>query len=145
MEGEAGGGSRFIFTLPANVTSAEPALRERRVVLTLEDDATAAELVREYLEPEGYDIVLVTSVREMLVEALERRPDVVLVDLLLPGASGWDALRALKSLRETQNIPVIIVSVVADETALKLGASAYLTKPVRRDTLVATLRKVIKG
>ena len=110
----------------------------------LEDDPSATELIREYLEPENYEIVPVTSVREVLVKALELRPDVVLVDLLLPGASGWDALRSLKSLRETQTIPVVIVSVVADETALKLGAAAYLTKPVRRDTLVSTLRQLVK-
>ena len=144
VEGEPAGGSRFIFTLPANLAPVTTALRERPVVLMLEDDPSATELISEYLEPENYEIVPVTSVREVLVKALELRPDVVLVDLLLPGASGWDALRSLKSLRETQTIPVVIVSVVADETALKLGAAAYLTKPVRRDTLISTLRQLVK-
>lgn len=142
VEGEPGGGSRFIFTLPSLAASSPGARRERPMLLLLEDDLSAAELIREYVDPD-YEVVVVGSVREVLVKALELQPDAVLADLLLPGSSGWDALRGLKSLRETREIPVVIVSVVADETALQLGAAAYLTKPVRREDLRSTLRKVI--
>jgi len=144
VDAEPGGGSRFQFTLPAVTQDESQTPRERPLVLVLEDDAAATELLREYLETEGYEIVPVTTVKDVLVKALELRPDVVLADLLLPGASGWDALRGLKSLRETRDIPVAIVSVVADETALQLGASAYLPKPVSREALRTTLRRLMK-
>lgn len=141
VESHPGEGSRFTFTLPPANALAMP-VRERPVVLVLEDDPSARELLREYLEEEQFDIVFVESIRDTLVKALEVRPDLVLLDLLLPGESGLEALRSLKGLRETRDIPVAVVSVVADETALKLGATAYLTKPVNREKLVALVRRL---
>ena len=142
VESEPGKGSKFTFTLPAvGVASGQP-YRERPVVLVLEDDQAARELLREYLDAEQFDLVFVESIRETLVKALEVRPDVVLLDLLLPGESGFEALRSLKGLRETRDIPVAVVSVLADESVLKLGAAAFLTKPVAREKLVAVVRRL---
>jgi PAS domain S-box-containing protein len=142
VESTVGTGSKFTFTLPAVGGMAGKPSRERPVLLALEDDEAARELMREYLEVEDFDIVFVESIRETLVKALEVRPDLVLLDLMLPGESGLEALRSLKGLRETRDIPVAVVSVVADETALKLGAAAYLTKPVAREKLVAMVRRL---
>ena len=143
VESEPGRGSRFTFTLPSAGGPQTASGREKPLVLVLEDDPGACELIREYLEPEGMEIVCVSSIRETLVKALDMRPDIILLDLLLPGGSGWDALRGLKSLQETQAIPVVIVSVVADDTALRLGADAFLVKPVKRETLVSSVRRVL--
>lgn len=140
VESEEGKGSKFTFMLPSS-GGATPQ-RARPVVLALEDDQAARELMREYLESEGYELVFVETIRETLVKALETRPDLVLLDLLLPGESGLEALRSLKNLRETREIPVAVVSVVADETALKMGAAAYLTKPVARERLVAMVKRL---
>jgi len=143
VESTAGEGSKFSFTLPPVGGEAGQPRRDRPVVLALEDDMAARELLREYLEMEGFDIVFVGSIRETLVKALEVRPDLVMLDLLPPGESGLEALRSLKGLRETRVIPVAVVSVVADETALKLGAAAYLTKPVARERLVAMVKRLV--
>ncbi len=142
VESEEGQGSRFTFTLPPVGQAVGQPDRVRPVVLALEDDSSAQELLREYLEDEGFDLVFVESIRDTLVKALEVRPDLVMLDLLLPGESGLEALRSLKGLRETRDIPVAVVSVVADDSALKLGAAAYLTKPVAREKLVAMVKRL---
>ncbi|MFN9297145.1 MAG: ATP-binding protein, partial [Acidobacteriota bacterium] len=142
VESELGRGSKFTVTMPPAGGEAPLPARERPVLLVLEDDRAAQELLREYLEAEGYDLVFVESIRETLVKALEVRPDLVMLDLLLPGESGLEALKSLKNLRETREIPVAVVSVVADDTALKMGAAAYVTKPVAREKLLAMVRRL---
>lgn len=142
VESEPDKGSTFSFTLPIGTESYVRAQRERPIILALEDDPAARELLREYLEAEEFELVFVESIRETLVQALEIQPDLILLDLLLPGESGLEALRSLKGLRETREIPVAVVSVVADDTALKMGAAEYLAKPVTREKLVAMVRRL---
>ncbi|MCX6609792.1 MAG: PAS domain S-box protein [Acidobacteria bacterium] len=142
VESELGNGSKFSFTLPTTATDPSSPRRDRPIVLALEDDSAARELLREYLEVNSYELVFVDSIRETLVKALEIRPDLVLLDLLLPGESGLEALRSLKGLRETREIPVAVVSVMADDSVLKMGAVEYLTKPVAKDKLLAMVRRL---
>jgi len=140
MEEAEGGGSRFVFTLPLAATMAR---RSQPLVLALEDDPSALALLREYLEAEGMALVAAATVRESLVKALDLHPDVIVLDLHLPHGSGWDALAGLKKLQETRDIPVLVTSVTADESALDRGAFASLTKPVARDLLVRTLWRAL--
>jgi len=142
VESELGKGSKFSFTLPTTATGPSSSRRDRPIVLILEDDSAARELLREYLEATSYELVFVDSIRETLVKALEIRPDLVLLDLLLPGESGLEALRSLKGLRETREIPVAVVSVMADDSVLKMGAVEYLIKPVAKDKLLAMVRRL---
>ena len=144
METAPGGGSRFAFTLP-RAEQAAVALRGHPLVLALEDDPSALDLLREYLEPEGFELVTAATVRECLVKALELRPDAIVLDLYLPEGSGWDALAALKNLKETAHIPVLVTSVAADATAIEKGAFASLTKPVAREMLLRSLRRALVG
>lgn len=142
MEEAAGGGSRFVFTL-ALAPGAVRARRGQALVLALEDDPSALALLREYLEAEGMALVSAGTVRESLVKALELRPDAIVLDLYLPQGSGWDALAALKNLQETREIPVLVTSVAADESAVQRGAFASLTKPVGRELLLTSLRRAL--
>ncbi len=144
VEPVPGGGSRFAFTLP-RASHEELALRGHPLVLALEDDPSALDLLREYLEPEGFELVAAATVRESLVKALELRPDAIVLDLYLPEGSGWDALAAFKNLKETAHIPVLVTSVAADATAVEKGAFASLTKPVARDLLLRSLRRALVG
>jgi CheY-like chemotaxis protein len=143
LESEQGKGSRFTFTTPSPQSPPQTeAKRGRRpVVLVIEDDENALRQLIHDLEPEGYDIVFASSARDALVKALELEPHAILVDLILPGGKGWEALENLKSLRDTEKIPVIVISVLPEESATPLGAAVHLTKPVAKEALLSALRQ----
>jgi PAS domain S-box-containing protein len=137
-------GSRFTFTLPlAPVSLPEPPVpaahpvRARPLVLIVEDDPGARELLIRYLEREGYEIAVAANGSEAIAQALLRLPDIITLNVLTAEQSGWETLRQLKNTSETAGIPVIIVSVVDQkETGFALGAADYLVKPVSREILV---------
>jgi PAS domain S-box-containing protein len=137
-------GSVFRFTLPSAMTNIEKPVRAKPVVLVLEDDPGAVELMRNILEAEGYAVTCVESVRDTLIAALNILPDVILLDLLLPNGSGRDALRSLKGIPETSKIPVAVISVLADESILAHGADAFLTKPFQRERLRQTVANLCR-
>jgi PAS domain S-box-containing protein len=132
-----GPGSTFRFTLPSSSTSLQGPARTQPLVLLLEDDPAACDLLRGILEPQGYALTCVESVRDTLIAALELRPNLILLDLILPNGSGHDALRSLRGLPETSKIPIAVISVVANDAVLAQGADAYLTKPFHRDKVLS--------
>jgi CheY-like chemotaxis protein len=75
------------------------------------------------------------------VKALELQPKAILLDLILPGGKGWEAFENLKSLKDTEKIPVIVISVLPQDSGKDLGAAVYLTKPVAKDALLRALRQ----
>jgi PAS domain S-box-containing protein len=141
VESEAGRGSRFIVTLPLTASaaagdSASEDRRNYRKALVIEDDPSTGERLTQYLSELGVDSVL--QVRgDLALEAARREcPDVILLDLQLPGESGWVVLARLKDDPETARIPVMVVSVIDDPArSLALGAVAHFTKPITRQQL----------
>ena len=74
------------------------------------------------------------------------RPDLITLDLLLPGRTGWQILRDLKQMPETRDIPVLVISVLdEDKAALTLGAAAYLRKPLKKEALLRAVRENLPG
>ena len=144
LESEVGKGSRFSFTTstPQSPPEAEKRMGSGRpVLLVIEDDHDRSKMLARDLEPEGYDVVFATSPRDALVKALELQPKAILLDLILPGGKGSEALENIKSLRDTENIPVIVISVLPTDASIDLGAAVYLTKPVAKDALLRALRQ----
>lgn len=117
----------------------------RRTVLICEDEPHLRELVRASLDG-GYRFVEAASVADAEAVLREARPDVVLLDLMLPGGSGLDVLRAVRGLAEPR-VPVIVVSAwtTADyrEAAAAAGADAFVAKPFVPDELAATVRQAL--
>jgi signal transduction histidine kinase/DNA-binding response OmpR family regulator len=105
-------------------------------ILVIEDDSTAAELLRTYLENDGYSVRIAGDGETGLAEAHALAPAAVLLDIVLPGIDGWEVLRQIKTDEVLRSVPVIIVT-VADEqdVGLALGAVDYLVKPVRPEIL----------
>jgi DNA-binding response OmpR family regulator len=151
IESESGRGSRFHFTLPLQgVRSVEDEaamlgrrpVRERPLVLIVEDDRSSQELMCSYLESEGYLTVTAGSGIEAVRVARELKPDVITLDMLLPGKSGFEAMHELKNSPMTSWIPIVIVSVVDErKMGFALGATDYLLKPIGRDALLDSIRK----
>jgi DNA-binding response OmpR family regulator len=115
-------------------------------ILIVEDDADIAELVRLYLEKAGHAVDVVASGDEALARVRAQPPDLVVLDVMLPGVDGLTICRAIRSSRATAAMPIIVVSARAGESdrinGLELGADDYITKPFSPKELVARVAAV---
>ena len=115
-------------------------------VLVVEDEADVAEMIRYNLGKEGYDVRLAGNGTEALRQVKDARPDLILLDIMVPHLNGWEICRRLKLDRETQAIPVIIVTGRVEEgdkvLGFEMGADDYVTKPFSPRELVARVRAV---
>ena len=111
------------------------------MILVIEDDPRAADLLRIYLSEAGYRLDMAQNGAEGLEKIAQRRPDAVILDVLLPQMDGWTFLTQMKANATTKDIPVIVVSIVDQkEKGFALGAAEYLVKPIQKDTLLSMLR-----
>ena len=142
----AGHGTRFTLHLPIGerpppVDGGLPALpRERGGILVIEDDPASASLLRTYLESAHYQVLLASTGEAGLDMARRRLPDAILLDIVLPGMSGWEVLRQIKQDPRLYAVPVFIVTVV-DEGKVEraLQPTDFFVKPVDRNRLMARL------
>ncbi len=120
----------------------------KQKILAVDDEEDILELLRFNLTKEGFAVLCATSGEEALKSALSSRPDLILLDLLLPGMDGLEVARRLKSDPSTQDIPVIMVTAKGEEadivTGLEVGAEDYITKPFSRKVLIARVRAVLR-
>jgi len=151
---EYGAGSEFSFWLPSQKVSSEeldlppqpPASAAEGVctVLVIDDEPSSLQLIQRYLSKEGWRVVLAQSGQEGLRLAMELKPDVICLDVLMPSMDGWTVLTTLKNTPELARIPVIIVTMMNDKNlGYALGASEFMTKPVGRERLVSMLDKYV--
>jgi phosphate regulon transcriptional regulator PhoB len=117
-------------------------------VLLVEDEQDVAELIRYNLAKEGYDVVLCGNGNEALRLAREHRPDVILLDIMVPQLNGWEVCRRIKKDPELATIPVIMVSGRVEEgdkvLGFEVGADDYFTKPFSPRELIARVRAVLR-
>ncbi|HET9017893.1 MAG TPA: response regulator transcription factor [Thermomicrobiaceae bacterium] len=114
-------------------------------ILIVEDDQRIAELIRLYLQREGHEVVIASDGREGLRRFGEDAPDLVLLDLMLPGIHGRDVCRAI---RTRSTVPVLMLTALDDErdvvAGLDIGADDYITKPFKPRELVARVRAALR-
>ncbi|MBI5961815.1 MAG: response regulator [Chloroflexi bacterium] len=152
-QSDYGKGSIFTVQLPVTAPQAKPApstaaLQPVEVspgtdtVLVIDDDPAVCELMVRFLSKEGFRVEIASSGPEGIQRARELHPQVITLDVMMPGMDGWAVLSALKADPELSSIPVVMVTMVSDKNiGFALGASDYLTKPVNREQLVGVLRK----
>ncbi|KRE42467.1 response regulator [Knoellia sp. Soil729] len=174
VRSELGHGSTFGFTLPTVLPPAEPrpmggqhhaqpdrgderdrnsedaqeggqgAEDDRPTAVIIEDDPSSAELLSLHLAAAGLRTVVLSDGRAGLRAVQEVHPDVVVLDIRLPGMDGWDVLTAIKSDPLVAATPVVVVSVLPDRTrGIAFGASDYLVKPVTRNDLLEALGRMV--
>jgi PAS domain S-box-containing protein len=142
VESEPGKGSRFSFTLPLTAQAVAPQQRKKPLILVIDDELAARELLVSYLEPYGYQAAVAISSDEALRQAVELRPDAITLDLVMPGRGGFKLLHELRHTPQTSSIPILVISVLDEEkSVLAMGASAYLTKPLKRDVFLRELER----
>src|SRR5205085_7496424 len=118
------------------------------VVLIVEDEAPLVMLLRYNLEKEGFQVCEAADGEEALVQIAERKPDVVLLDWMLPLVSGIEVCRRIRRAPETRSLPVVMLTARGEESdrirGLDSGADDYVVKPFSPSELVARLRAVIR-
>jgi GAF domain-containing protein/CheY-like chemotaxis protein len=147
---EPGRGSTFTIRLPAEVrepareglpaAARETAPAGASTVLVIDDDGAVRDLMARFLAKEGFRVVTAAGGEEGLRLAREVAPDVITLDVLMPGMDGWSVLGALKADAALADIPVVMLTMLDDRNlGYALGAADYLTKPIDRERLVAVL------
>lgn len=114
-------------------------------ILLVDDEEDVLELVRFNLEKDGYKIETAVSGEEAIEKARTKLPDLIILDLMLPGIDGLEVCKKLKTDSKTQNIPVIMLTAKSEDsdiiTGLEIGAQDYITKPFSPKVLVARVRR----
>jgi PAS domain S-box-containing protein len=149
VESEPGRGSRFFFTLRLSQPEEEPASKVAEVVspLLLVASSVSAwrDEIQRHLHDDGFRVEIASSGADAFHKTQDLQPDLVLLDMELPGKSGWETLHELKNSAGTRGIPVVVVSLTDErKMAAALGASEALTKPVSSATLVRAVRRVLQ-
>lgn len=114
-------------------------------ILVVDDEANIRDLARLYLEQEGFQVLTATSGRQAMEQIRYDRPDLVVLDLMLPEMDGWEVCR---QIRVTGNLPIIMLTARSEDVdkivGLELGADDYMTKPFNPRELVARVRAVLR-
>ena len=117
-------------------------------ILLVEDDLDIAQLVRHYLDLAGHSVEILSNGLEVVPRVAQRRPDLLLLDLMLPGTHGLDVCRALRRRPETADLPILMVTARGEEAdriaGLELGADDYVTKPFSPKELVARVGALLR-
>jgi PAS domain S-box-containing protein len=155
VESEPENGSRFTIILPwtmeENTSGEKPEnktdiklMHAFQKAMIIEDSNIVADLIVRYLKELGINSEVCSSVNECSPAIIaEKQPDVIILDILLPETSGWYILEQLKENPGTENIPVIVATILNErEKGMTLGASEYLQKPITRSALTQVLRRV---
>jgi hypothetical protein len=149
-----GAGTTFTVLVPVEVAAlpaapvappetAAPQLQPGlNTVLVIEDDPGARDLLNRFLTKEGYRVETAAGGEAGIRLAREFHPDVITLDVMMPGLDGWAVLSELKADPELADIPVVMLTIVDNKNlGYALGAADYLTKPIQRDRLLAVLEK----
>ncbi len=117
-------------------------------VLIVDDSSTEREIISKYLQESGLNISTAYSGEEALQTISQSKPDLIVLDVVLPGLSGFEICRQLKSEENTKKIPIIICSTKGTEMdkfwGLKQGADAYLAKPINGEELLRNVKNLLR-
>ncbi len=132
----------------AEAAPAQTSRGPRQKVLIIEDDADIRELIKFNLEQDGYAVEEAATGAEGLDRIKRRQPDLILLDLMLPGMPGLEICRVLRGGKETANLPILIVTAKGTEVdkvlGLEMGADDYVVKPFSPRELIARVKAVLR-
>jgi two-component system, cell cycle response regulator DivK len=119
----------------------------QRTILVVDDHEDNRRILRDLLRSAGYDVAEATTGEDGVAEAKTRKPDLILMDIQLPGIDGYEATRRIKADEALRRIPLIVVTSYAlsgdDAKALAAGADAYVAKPFSPRAMLAKVREYL--
>lgn len=120
----------------------------KKKVLLVDDSSTTLFMEKMVLEGEPVDLVTAGDGHEAVSKALEERPDLILLDVVMPNMDGFEACRALRAREETRGIPIILVTTRGEEAHMETGFAAgcndYVTKPINTTELLTKVRNFLE-
>lgn len=120
----------------------------KATILVADDDRLVVELLSLGLAARGFTVTVAADGMQVIMAARRTPPEAILLDVMMPGGSGFDVLKRLRSNAATAGIPVVAMSASTDpalsQKVQELGANAFLLKPVGLDEVAATLRRVLE-
>ena len=120
----------------------------KKTIFVVEDEEDILDLIRHHLAKEGYAVATATNGMEAVKAILRKPPDLVLLDLMLPGLDGLEVCRMLKKDAKSADVPILMVTAKDEEsdvvTGLELGADDYIVKPFRMKELIARVRAAFR-
>jgi CheY-like chemotaxis protein len=119
------------------------------LILVVDDYQDAREMYAEYLQYSGFRVAEAKNGNEAVAQARSLKPDLILMDLSLPGMDGWEATRVLKADEATKKIPIVALTghalAGASEGARKAGCDSFVTKPCLPDDLVVEVKRMLNA
>lgn len=120
----------------------------KETILIVDDEEDIVELIKYNVKNEGYTILTALTGEQAIKAAVQSRPDLILLDLMLPGIDGLEVTRYLKNHESTSQIPIVMLTAKGEEldivTGLEMGASDYISKPFSPRILVARIRAILR-
>jgi two-component system, chemotaxis family, response regulator PixH len=117
--------------------------------LVVEDSLTDMQILMSCLQQSGITVLMAQSGEEAIAAVARQKPDVIILDIVLPGCSGFEVCRELKASEDTSNIPIVMCSTKGGEMdkywGMKQGADAYLAKPIDQEEFVRTVKQLIRN
>jgi DNA-binding response OmpR family regulator len=118
-------------------------------ILVCDDDPVILRLIEVNLDLEGFDVVTANRGEDAIAKAAKMKPDLILLDLMMPEMSGWELAERLQKQESSSNIPIVFLSARTQEDDRRrgeeLGVAGYVTKPFDPADLVATIRKLMQS
>lgn len=116
-------------------------------ILVADDDPAIQELIRLNLEVQGYEVIVASNGVETIRKAFSERPNLIILDILMPEIDGYEVMKVLKSSEETSSIPIIVLTAYASDAGALIswaeGAEGYLAKPFNPDELIMLVERVL--
>ncbi|MCL4474258.1 MAG: response regulator [Actinobacteria bacterium] len=119
-------------------------IRHAIMILIAEKDPITAELEQYFLEEAGYEVLLVFDGKKAVSEAEKKQPDLIIIDVILPGVSGLKVCKAIKKNDRTSHIPILVFSILdVRDRALGAGADAFLLKPIDQPQMIEIVKNLL--
>lgn len=159
FESEVGVGTQFFFTLPQATVSTQPEvaiaspsknlvhLPEQKKVLIIDDSLDSQILLRDVFQRErpNFRVIVANSGQEGLERARETHPNLITLDVMMPGIDGWEVLKALRADPDLSQVPVVLISIIDNHSlAAKMGANAILEKPIDINSVLETVDRLLE-
>jgi CheY-like chemotaxis protein len=117
---------------------------QKRRILVVDDFKDDREMYAHFLSLKGFQVTIATDGEEALDKVTQLRPDLIIMDLWMPGIGGWEAIRRLKADAKTRDIPIVVLTARAFVSAQAVGSDGCLIKPCNPEEMLAEVNRILK-